>query len=141
MTNGMLYELIRDFKADMNDFKNDVNRRFEQVEETIRDFKDDVNRRFADVDKRFESMDKRFEGIDKRFEGMDKKFDSMETRFDQARMERMELREMIQQDRQKLNEVYEARNTVSVSFSRAFVGINLVLSGLVSGIVSFFVSR
>jgi archaellum component FlaC len=109
VTNGMLYELIRDFK-------------------------NDVNRRFGEVDKRLDGIDKRFEGIDRRFENIDVKFE-------QARLERMELREMILQDRQKLNEVYEARNNVSVSFSRAFVGVSLVLSALVSAVTSLFVSK
>ncbi len=109
VTNGMLYDLIRDFK-------------------------DDVNRRFAEVDKRFEQVDKRFEQIDKRFEQVDK-------RFEQLYKEMGEMREAMKEDRNKLNEVYESRDKVTITFSRTFVGINMVLSAMVSAFISLLMGR
>lgn len=39
-----------------------------QTNKRIDDFRNDVNRRFEAVDKRFEAIDKRFEAVDRRFE-------------------------------------------------------------------------
>ncbi len=117
VTNGMLYDLIRDFK-------------------------DDVNRRFAEVDKRFEQVDRRFEQMtaemNSRFEQITA---DMNSRFEQVHREMDEMKEMIKEDRKKLNEVYESRDRVTVTFSRTFVGINMVLSAMVSSFVSLLMGR
>ena len=39
-----------------------------QTNKRIDDFRNDVNRRFEAVDKRFEAIDRRFEAVDRRFE-------------------------------------------------------------------------
>ena len=39
-----------------------------QTNKRIDDFRDDVNRRFEAIDRRFEAVDKRFEAIDRRFD-------------------------------------------------------------------------
>lgn len=62
-------------------------------------------------------------------------------RFESVHREIAELRDMIKEDRVKLDKLYETRNRVAVTFSRAFVGMSLVFSALVSGFVSLFVSN
>ncbi len=52
----------------LEDFKNDTNRRFNEVDKKIDDLKNYVDKRFEQVDKRFEQVDKRFEQVDKKFE-------------------------------------------------------------------------
>ena len=54
-----------------------MNRRFEQADANLLDFKNDVAKRFEQVDKRFEQVDKRFEQVDRRFEQIDKRFEQM----------------------------------------------------------------
>ena len=39
-----------------------------QTNKRIDDFRNDVNRRFEAIDKRFEAVDRRFEAVDRRFE-------------------------------------------------------------------------
>ncbi len=53
-----------------------------QTNKRIDDFRNDVNRRFGAVDKQFEAVDRRFETIDRRFETIDKRFDAIDRRFD-----------------------------------------------------------
>ena len=93
VTLEMLYELLKDFKAD-------TNRRFEQASDELKEFKADNNRRFEQVDKRFEQIDKRFEQIDS---------------------ELKQIREMIREDKNKLEKVYESRNRVTVNFTRSWM--------------------
>ncbi|MDQ7032559.1 MAG: hypothetical protein Q9M37_07590 [Desulfonauticus sp.] len=71
-------ELMRE---QIQDFKRDVDYRFEQVDKRF----EQVNKRFEQVDKRFEQVDKRFEQIDKRFEQVDKRFEQMDKRIDSLR--------------------------------------------------------
>lgn len=53
-----------------------------QTNKRIDDFRNDVNRRFGAVDKQFEAVDRRFEAVDRRFETVDKRFDAIDRRFD-----------------------------------------------------------
>ncbi len=62
----------------LEDFKNDTNRRFNEMDKKIDDLKNYVEKRFEQVEKRFEQIDKRFEQVDKRFEQVDKRFESIE---------------------------------------------------------------
>ena len=50
-----------------------------QTNKRIDDFRNDVNRRFEinAVDKRFEAVDKRFETVDKRFDAIDRRFEEI----------------------------------------------------------------
>lgn len=68
----------KDIGKDLDEFKSNVDKRFEQV----------VNR-FGQVDKRFEQVDKRFEQVDKRFEQMilsiDRLTDKLENRDEHQR--------------------------------------------------------
>jgi len=59
----VLKEQLKDQKEELRYFKKDVDKRFEQVDNTIAEFKKDVDKRFEQVDKRFEQVDKRFEQV------------------------------------------------------------------------------
>ena len=48
-----------------------------QTNKRIDDFRNDVNRRFEAVDKQFEAVDKRFETVDKRFDAIDRRFEEI----------------------------------------------------------------
>lgn len=56
ITNEMLYELIRDFKGDVNRRFSDIDRRFEHAEKSMEEFKTEVNRRFEHVEKNIEDF-------------------------------------------------------------------------------------
>jgi tetrahydromethanopterin S-methyltransferase subunit G len=59
------------------------------TDERMDDFRDEVNRRFDAVDKRFD----KFEGdVDRRFDAVDKRFDKVDKRFDKVEGEVRELR-------------------------------------------------
>lgn len=47
--------------ATLSEFKDSVDKRFEQVDKRLSDFKDSVDKRFEQVDQRFEQVDKRLE--------------------------------------------------------------------------------
>lgn len=65
--------LIR-VEVTLKEFKDSMEKRFEEMRE-------DMNMRFEQVDKRFEQVDKRFEQVDKRFEQVDKRFEQVDRRF------------------------------------------------------------
>ena len=94
VTNEMIYAKLLEIEkrqaileAQFREFKEQVNKRFENLRE-------DMNKRFEQVDKRFEDMNKRFEDMNKRFEDMNKRFEElredMNKRFEQM-MKFMEL--------------------------------------------------
>lgn len=59
------------------------------TDERMDDFRDEVNRRFDAVDKRFD----KFEGdVDRRFDAVDKRFDKVDKRFDKVEGEIRDLR-------------------------------------------------
>lgn len=51
------------------------------VMQELRALREDMNRRFGDMDSRFralrEDMDRRFEAVDRRFEAVDRRFEAM----------------------------------------------------------------
>ncbi|MCE2397006.1 hypothetical protein J4G02_21020 [Candidatus Poribacteria bacterium] len=48
-----------------------------QTNKRIDDFRNDVNRRFEAVDRQFEAVDRRFDAVDKRFDAVDRRFDEI----------------------------------------------------------------
>ena len=91
----------------LEEFKGDVNRRFEQAE--IARKEDRVEWQKAREEDRAEWR-RSFEDI---------KYD-------------------LRLDKQKLEKVYEARNQVTVSFSRAFATANAAIAGVIAVMVSMF---
>jgi len=64
-------------------FTQEDRERLVRLEATLKEFKDAVDKRFEQIDKRFEQIDKRFEEfrnyVDKRFEEVNKRFEQMMT--------------------------------------------------------------
>ncbi len=52
----------------IKELREDMNKRFKQVDKRFEELREDMNKRFEQVDRRFEQVDKRFEQVDKRFE-------------------------------------------------------------------------
>ena len=112
------------------------------------------------VEKRIEQQDKRSDQIVSMIEQQDKRFEQIDKRFEQAEIARKEDRAEWQKareedraewrrsfedikydlrlDKQKLEKVYEARNQVTVSFSRAFATANAAIAGVIAVMVSMF---
>ena len=89
ITNEMLYDLMKEFKADGD-------RRFREMTEVIRDHKTETDRRFQEV----------IELIRDHKTETDRKF--------------QEVIMLIREDKQKLQEVYDSRDRVTVQFTRAW---------------------
>ena len=106
ITIEILYEYLKQFREDFNEFKREVRDRFEQV------------------DKRFEQVDKRFEQVDKGFEQVDKGQESL-------KHEMREIKNTINADRDKLQEVYESRDRVTVKFTRAWMTASFFIALIV----------
>ena len=89
------------------DIKTDMNRRFEQVDEQIKEMKNDINRRFEQVDEQMKEL----------------KFEIREMKHD------------VQSDRDKLQEVYESRNRVTVNFTKSWAMASFFISMLSATVV------
>jgi septation ring formation regulator EzrA len=69
-----MQDQINRINNDLNEFRADVDKRFDTM-------KTDMDKRFEQVDKRFDAMKtdmgRRFEQVDKRFEQVDKRFEQI----------------------------------------------------------------
>jgi hypothetical protein len=83
--------LLQELRA----FREDSNRRFEELREDMERRFEAVDKRFEAVDKRFEAIDKRFEAIDKRFEAVDKRFEEVYRRFDKVDRDTKDLKDWV----------------------------------------------
>ncbi len=81
---GVLEKGQEDFKEQLKHFEKSVDHRFSEFKLDMRDRFEQVDKRFEQVDKRFEQVDKRFEQVDKRFEEVDKRFDHVDKRLEQV---------------------------------------------------------
>jgi len=88
-----------------------------EVKNDIKDLKTDMNRRFEQVDKRFEQIDKRFEQVDKRFD---------------------RLEDDVRADKDKLQDVYESREKVKITFGWQWGMVSLFIAITAGAIVKIF---
>jgi len=70
---------LKEFKDAVDKRFEQIDKRFEQIDKRFEEFRNYVDKRFEQIDKRFEQIDKRFEQIDKRFEEVNKRFEQMMT--------------------------------------------------------------
>ncbi len=96
-------------------------KRFDYLEKARDDDRAENTRRFEQIEKRFEQIDKRFEQIDRQFV--------------ELKEEIKEMRHDVGKDKDKLQEVYEARDRVSVSFTRAWTTASFFIALIASTIV------
>ena len=138
VSNEMLYELLRDFKADMNRRFDDVDRRFDEVDRKFQDVEkrfEEVNQRFVSIDQRFESIDRHFEAIDKRFEAIDRHFERIERRLDEFEEKNRREHEAMSE---KLDEIYRSRDRVTVNFTKTWAFASLMIAVLSSALSMAF---
>ena len=116
ITNGMLYDLIKELKVDMN-------RRF-----------DEVDKKFEEVDRRFEDIDRRFEDVDRRFDEqqtyMERRFEEMDRRFNITDDKISDLAVQVSKNTDKIEDLYFHRDKVKITFSRVFAGGIVLFSGV-----------
>ena len=95
---GIVIYVNRQTDKRIDDFRNDVNRRFGAVDKQF----EAVDRRFETIDRRFETIDRRFDAVDRRFENIDKRFDAVDRRFDEIRADiRLILNKLIPESKNK----------------------------------------
>jgi len=95
---GIVIYVNRQTNKRIDDFRNDVNRRFGAVDKQF----EAVDRRFETIDRRFDAVDKRFDAVDRRFETIDKRFDAVDRRFDEIRADiRLILNKLIPERKSK----------------------------------------
>jgi hypothetical protein len=79
---------------------------FTTLLEEIRAFREDADRRFeelrVDMDRRFEAMDRRFEAVDRRFEAVDRRFEAVDRRFEAIIGEMRQTREQAERRSREL---------------------------------------
>ncbi len=78
--------------------------------------------------------DQKLDLIIKMIEQVEKRLDQVE-----RRLERIEDNQV--SEKKRLDDVYEARNQVTVNFSRAFATMNILISGVVAALVALFVGK
>jgi len=74
-------------KAELLEAIRIIEQRFEAMDKRFEELIDSMNRKFDAVDKRFEAMDKRFEelidSMNRKFEAVDKRFEAVDKRFEE----------------------------------------------------------
>jgi nitrogen fixation/metabolism regulation signal transduction histidine kinase len=93
ITNEMIYEYLKQLRDEMRQFKDD-----------FIEFKKETRDRFEQADRNLNEFKR---DTQRRFEQVDKRFD--------------EVKEEIRADKNKLQEVYESRDRVTVKFTRSWM--------------------
>lgn len=95
----------------LEEFRDEANRRFDQAAKLSEDFRGETLRRFEQIDKRFEHLDKRLDRLEEDSRG----------------------------NRLKLDEVYEARNRVKITFGWQWIMASFVLAAFAAGLARLLV--
>lgn len=115
ITNEMLYELLKEFKAD-------TQKQFEGVQ-----------KQFEGIQRQFEGAQRQFEGIQKQFENTQKQFESINHRLD--RLEDNQKRDM-----DRINEIFYERDKVTVNFTRGWAAASFGIA-FTASTMTFLVSK
>lgn len=107
----------------------------ENIDTKIDNFRENVDEKFKQVDARFEQIDKRFEQIDKRFEQMDNRLDQMDENIRDVKQDVRDVKKDVIADRDKLQEVYESRDKVTVTFTRSWATASFFIALISSTII------
>ncbi|MEK7137494.1 MAG: hypothetical protein AAB853_04390 [Patescibacteria group bacterium] len=90
----------------------------------LQDFRDETLRRFEQIDKRFEQIDKRFEQVD--------------IALRELKTDLREVHRELHGERRKLEEVYEARERVKITFGWQWGLVSLFIAVVAAGITKIF---
>jgi DNA repair exonuclease SbcCD ATPase subunit len=92
---------FEEFRREVNQRFDEVDKRFEESDRKFEAFKNEVNQRFDEVDRRFEESDRKFEAfrseVNQRFDEVDKKFEEVDKRLEKLEKGQEEIKE--RQDR------------------------------------------
>ncbi|MCX7925164.1 MAG: hypothetical protein N2554_05065 [Fimbriimonadales bacterium] len=85
---AQLFELPKQFEQ----LREEMNARFDAMQEYVDRRFDEVDERFNEVDRRFDEVDERFNEVDQRFDEVDRRFDASDARHDRTeqRLDRIE---------------------------------------------------
>lgn len=82
--------------------------------------------------KMIESLDKRMDSFDKQIVALDKKIDEikidMQRQFTEVKEEIRDVKHDVRRERDKLQEVYESRDCVTVKFTRAWASASFFMA-------------
>ena len=109
----------------LEEFRTETRERFEKMEEQRKEDKKEWQK--ARAEDRSESQKAREEDRSEWRRG-----------FEMLREDNREIRYDLRLDKEKLDRVYDARNQVTVSFSRAFATANAAIAGVLAVMVSMF---
>ena len=127
-----LLALMKEHKEDSNkqrqEDKLDSNQRFEQLSHEMKKNKEDVNQRFTDIANYMKDF--KYD-VNRRFEQVDRRFDETSENF-------KELKKDIREDKDKLQQVYESRDRVTVHFTRIWAMASLFIAFLASSLSIVF---
>lgn len=83
-------------------------------------------------DQQFQLLVKMIESLDKRMDSLDKKIyevkNDMQRQFTEVKEEMREIKHDVRRDRDKLQEVYESRDQVTVKFTRVWASASFFMS-------------
>lgn len=128
VSNEMLYELIKDMKAEMVGMKVEMASMKAELKAEIADFKADVNRRFNEVDRRFDEVDKKFEDVYRNL---------WEVR-DMIKEERRERQKQFDCLDGKLDDLKDFKEKSTVRFTRKWVAASFGIAILSSTVALVF---
>ena len=92
-------------------------------------------KRFDQIDKRFEQIDKRFDQVDKHFEQIEKNLEEFKT---ETRENFRDIKYDLRSDKEKLEQVYQARDKVKITFGWQWGMASLMIAVVASGITQAF---
>ncbi len=91
------------------EFRSEVNKRFDESDRRFEEFKSEVNERFDEVDRKFEEfrseVNKRFEEIDKRFEEVDRRLESLEKGQEEIKQRQDRMEEILKSHEKSIQEL------------------------------------
>lgn len=135
VTNEILYNLLIDFKNDVNRRFDEQERRFQDVNTRIDKFETETNNRFDRFEARFDRFEaetnSRFDKLEARFDRFEaetnSKFDRFEARFDKFEAEVTD----------RFDQIGKNENRVRIRFSTIGAIFNALIAALVGGTVTF----
>lgn len=112
---NLILQLLEKTNAEMN-------RRFNENDKKLDEFKSDVNRRFDETNKRIDDTNNK---IDKFKSDTNRKFNETHNKINDLKTDFKEIKKNINTDSKKLEKVYESRNKVEYKIKRDFILKNL----------------
>jgi len=131
-----MQDQINRINNDINNFRTDVDKRFDSM-------KIDMDQRFEKVDQRFEKVDQRFEKVDQRFDSMkidmDQRFEKVDQHFKDMKIDMDKRFDQMITSINRLTDTLEQRDSKQRGFTIRMFTIAISIS-LLGGLGSFLKS-